>query len=194
MSLDNLKKLDKSLKTTDTFTGLDKRLAQRKILNIIAETPEYHGTRFENGFYDTEEFGKYLLERHQPEKNYGMHDKDVTMCRFFDSKNGDKLLEDIRLKNETENMGNVQIPNTNIQLINYSICPKCGHVYSFKDISDYYLNPRPDPAFKDKTHQYREDTRVYCTECETYFLPAIVIVDGTNSSCFVVLRRLGFSY
>ena len=190
MSLADLQTLDKKLKTTDAFTGYDKKLAQRKILGIISEIPDYHDTRFENGFSDTEEFEKYLLGRHEPEKKYGMFDKDITMCRFFDTKNGDKVLEDIRQKNEAENMGNIQIPNTNIRLLNYSICPKCNHIYSFKDISDYYLNPRPDPAFKDKTQQYREDTRVFCKECETYFLPALVIVDGTPKKEFQFLCRI----
>lgn len=190
MPLEDLKELDLKLKTTEAFNGYDKRMAQRKILNIIAEMPEYHDVRFENGFSNTEEFEKYLLDRRQPEKPYGIVDKDIAMCRFFDSKNGDKVLEDIRLKNETENMGNIHIPHTNIQLINYSICPKCGHVFSFKDISDYYLNPRPDPLFKNKTRQYREDTRVFCDECETYFLPALVIVDGTPKNEVQFLCRI----
>jgi hypothetical protein len=159
-------------------------------LKIIAKIPEYRDTRFENGFSDTEEFEKYLLERRQPEKSYGIFDKDITMCRFFESKNGDKVLEDIKLKNEAENMGNIHIPNTNIQLINYSICPKCGHIFSFKDISDYYLNPRPDPLFKNKMRQYREDTRIFCNECKTYFLPALVISDGTPKSEVQFLCRI----
>jgi hypothetical protein len=183
MSLKDLKELDHKLKTVETFTAYDKRMAQKKILKIVAEAvvevPEYKDTRFQNGFDDIEEFGKYLLDRREPEKPYGIFDKDVSMCRFFESKSGDKLLEDIRQKNEAENMGNIRIPNTKIQLINYSICPKCGHIFSFKDISDYYLNPRPDPLFKNKTRQYREDTRVFCNECQTYFLPALVIADGT---------------
>jgi hypothetical protein len=193
MPLTDLKELDVKLKTTDAFTGYDKRMAQRKILNVIAETPKYHDVRFKNSFSDMEEFEKYLLERHQPEKPYGnphIFDKDITMCRFFDSKNGDKILADIKLKNETENMGNICIPNTNIQLINYSICPKCGHIFSFKDISDYYLNPRPDPLFKNKMRQYREDTRVFCDECGTYFLPALVIVDGTPKNEVQFLCRI----
>lgn len=190
MSLNNLKSLDNSLKTTESFTLFEKRQAQKKILNIVAEIPEYRDTRFENGFYDIEEFNEFLLKRHKPEVNYGIFDHEITMCRFFDSKNGDKLLEDIRLKNESENMGNIQIPNTNIQLINYSICPNCNHVYSFKDISDYYLNPKPDYAFKDKKQQYRDDTRIYCFECNTYFLPAIVIVDGIPKNEFQFLCRI----
>lgn len=190
MALQDLQVLDKKLKTVDAFTGYDKRMAQKKILKIVAEVPEYQDTRFQNGFDDIEEFEKYLLERHQPEKPYGIFDKDITMCRFFDSKNGDKILEDIKLKNEAENMGNIRIPNTNIQLINYSVCPKCGHIFSFKDISDYYLNPRPDPLFKNKMHQYREDTRIFCNECETYFLPALIISDGTPKSEVQFLCRI----
>jgi ribosomal protein L17 len=190
MPLDDLKELDKRLKTTEAFTKHDKRIAQQKILTWISMIPEYKDTRFQSGFADIEEFEKYLLERRQPEKPYGIFEEDITMCNFFESKYSDKVLEDIRQKNEVENMGNIRIPNTNIQLINYSICPKCGHVFSFKDISDYYLNPRPDPSYKNKTHQYREDTRVFCNECETYFLPALVIVDGTPKNQVQFLCRI----
>jgi hypothetical protein len=190
MSLKDLKELDYKLKTVDTFTGYDKRMAQKKILKIVSEIPEYQDTRFQSGFDGIEEFEKYLLDRHQPETPYGIRDKDITMCRFFDSKAGDKILEDIRAKNEVEGMGNIRIPNTNIQLINYSLCPKCGHVFSFKDISDYYLNPRPDPMFKNKMQQYREDARVFCNECKTYFLPALVIVDGTPKNEVQFLCRI----
>jgi len=189
MSLNDLKELDHKLKTVDAFTRSDKRMAQKKILEIVSEFLD-KDTRFQNGYDNIEEFEEYLLARHQPEEPYSIFDKDVTMCRFFESKNGDKVLEDIKLKNEAENMGNIHIPNTNIQLINYSICPKCGHVFSFKDISDYYLNPRPDPSFKNKMHQYREDTRVFCKECGTYFLPALVIVDGTPKSEVQFLCRI----
>jgi hypothetical protein len=87
-------------------------------------------------------------------------------------------------------MGNVQIPNTNITLINYSICPKCNHVYSYKDLADYYANPRPDPVYKNSATQYREDTRMYCHECGTYFLPALVISDGTPQNEVQFLCRI----
>ena len=191
MSLDDLENLDVKLKTTNAFTRYDKNMAQKKILDIIAEMPKYQDTRFGNGFYDMEKFGKYLTERREPENKYGMFDADITMCRFFESKDGDKILEEIRLKNETEDMGNIIIPNTNIQLINYSVCPKCNRVFSFKDISDYYLNPKPNLAlFKNIRRQYREDTRVCCNECETYFLPSIVIVDGTPKNEVQFLCRI----
>ena len=190
MELDALKELDKKLKTTDAFTGQDKKMAQKKILDLVAQIPEYHDTRFESGFIDTEEFEKYLLSRHQPEKKYGMFEKDISICRFFESKNADKILEDIRAKNEAENMGNIRIPNTNIQLINYSICPKCSHIFSYKDLSDYYLKPRPDPLFRNKSQQLRQDTRVFCHDCGTYFLPSLVINDGTPKSEVQFLCRI----
>jgi hypothetical protein len=190
MTLEELKELDRNLKTIDDFTEYDKRMAQKKILKAIAEIPEYCDTRFQRGFNSIDEFEKYLLDRRQPGRPYSVFDKDITMCRFFESKNGDKILEDIKLKNETENMGNIQIPNTNIQLINYSVCPKCGRVFSFKDISVYYSNPKPDHLFKDKMQQYREDTRVFCNECGTYFLPALVISDGTPKNEVQFLCRI----
>ena len=86
-------------------------------------------------------------------------------------------------------MGNFKIPNTKIKLINFSICPKCAHVFSFKELIDY-LNPKPDNTFKNRAEQYREDTRVFCHECETYFLPALVIVDGTPKNEVQFLCRV----
>jgi hypothetical protein len=46
-------------------------------------------------------------------------------------------------------------------------------------LKDYYLNPKPDNTFSNRAKQYRLDTRVFCSECNTYFLPALVISDGT---------------
>jgi hypothetical protein len=101
------------------------------------------------------------------------------MCRFSGTKNGENLLADIERKNKADGMGNAAIPGTNITLINFSVCPKCGLVFSFKDLREYYLHPRPDPAFKNAADQFRNDTRVFCAGCGTYFLPALVIADGT---------------
>jgi len=129
-----------------------------------------------------EDFEAFLTERKfEPDKIYGSHAfaKSITMCKFFESRDGETILADIERKNAEQNMGNIAIPNTNIRLINYSVCPKCKAVFSFKDLMDYYKNPKPDPEFKNKAHQIREDTRVCCSECGEYFLPALVIADGT---------------
>jgi len=58
------------------------------------------------------------------------------MCRFFKTKNNENILTDIERINKDQGMGNYKIPNTNIKLINYSICPKCGHVFPFKELID----------------------------------------------------------
>jgi hypothetical protein len=129
-----------------------------------------------------EDFEAFLTERKfEPDTIYGHHtfERSITMCRFFEEKEGESILADIERKNAEQNMGNISIPNTNIRLINYSVCPKCKSVFSFKDLMDYYKNPKPDPEFKNKAHQIREDTRVCCSECGEYFLPALVIADGT---------------
>jgi hypothetical protein len=111
------------------------------------------------------------------------------MCRFSESKGGEKILADIERKNIEQNMGNIVIPGTNIKLINYSVCPKCKTVFSFKDLMDYYKNPKPDSAYK-KGHQRREDTRVCCSCCNEYFLPALVISDGTPKNEVQFLCRM----
>ena len=138
------------------------------------------GNSSDLSFDSLESFEKYLRDRnYKLEEPYGIFNKDVSVCKFFSSPNNDSLLEDIKGKNEVEGMGNIKIPNTNITLINYSICPKCKTIYSFKDIISYYKNPVPDTMFKSRSFQYRNDTRIYCRICFTFFLPSLVISDGT---------------
>jgi hypothetical protein len=134
----------------------------------------------ENGFGSIEEFEKYLTTRElNPEKPYGIYDKDISICRFFNSENNENILEDIKKKNEEQDLGNIKIPNTNITLINYSFCLKCNSIYSFKEIIEYYKKPKPDKMYNNTPHQFRNDTRVFCHNCNTYFLPSLVISDGT---------------
>jgi len=143
--------------------------------------------------FSIEDFEAFLTERKfKPDQIYGHHafEKSVTMCRFFESKDGDNILADIERKNAKQNMGNIAIPNTNIRLINYSICPKCKTVFSFKELMDYYNNPKQDPVFRNKGHQIREDTRICCSECGEYFLPALVIADGTPKNEVQFLCRM----
>ena len=125
------------------------------------------------------DFEAFLSARLPGEEPYGMYCKDVTMCRFYASKNGESLLADIEQKNAEQGMGNMQIPNTNIRLINYSVCPVCGRIFSFKDLAEYYRHPETDNRFQSPGEQSRNDTRVNCSDCKTWFLPALVIADKT---------------
>jgi hypothetical protein len=133
-----------------------------------------------NAFENIEAFEEYLINRkYESEKPYGIFDKDIAVCNFFDTKDNESILEEIRQKNEDQGFGNIKIPNTNIMLINYSFCPKCKTIYSFSEIMDYYRNPNPDVRYKNRAWQVRKDTRIYCSACNTCFLPALVIADGT---------------
>jgi hypothetical protein len=130
--------------------------------------------------FGIKEFEAYLKERQAPEAPYGLFATDISVCSFFDSSKGDEeLLADIERKNREQGMGNVKIPNTDITLINYSVCPKCGAIFSFQDLATYYANPAPDSAFKNQIQQFRNDTRVRCHDCGGYFLPSLIISDGT---------------
>ena len=151
----------------------------------------------DNTFKDIDEFKTYLISRDESEKTYGFSHiafKEITMCRFFETKGSENILADIEQSNREQGMGNIQIPKTNIKLINYSICPECEHVFSFKDLIAYYANPKPDMIFKNRTEQYREDTRILCSECNTYFLPALVISDGTPKKEVQFLCRVQTSH
>jgi len=149
-------------------------------------------TAIPTGFESIEEFELYLTKREfKPEKPYGLFgSQDVSICRFYNSENNDNRLSDIMKKNEEQGMGNIKIPNTNITLINYSFCPKCGTIFSFKEVVDYYRNPRPDAWYGNKANQFRNDTRVYCYNCDSYFLPSLIISDGTPRNEVQFLCRI----
>jgi len=164
-------------------------LSQEEIDQLLAAITA--GGEPVNSFENVEAFEEYLIKRQfTPEKPYGIFDKDISVCRFFASGKNENVLEDIKRKNEEQGHGNVNIPNTNITLINYSFCPKCKTIFSFKEITDYYKNPMPDQSYKSRARQYREDTRVYCHNCGAYFLPSLIISDGTPKSEVQFLCRL----
>jgi len=130
--------------------------------------------------FTIDRFEDYLTKREfHPEKPYGIFDQDVAICDYFGADHNENLLADIMKKNEEQGFGNVKIPNTDITLINYSFCPKCKTIYSFNEVVNYFEKPKPDPMYKNAAHQYRNDTRVYCYNCDSYFLPSLVISDGT---------------
>ena len=141
-----------------------------------------------NKYRSVDEFSAYLLARRPTENGpvYGAATHsfiaDATVISYRNFPGGEELLADIERKNAEQNMGNRTIPGTNIKLINFSVCPKCAKVFSFKDLSSYYAKPKKDARFRDLRDQYRHDTRVYCHDCDTYFLPALVISDGTPRS------------
>jgi hypothetical protein len=149
------------------------------------------GGSVSNGFETIEAFEKYLTKREfHPEKPYDIFYEDISICSFFDSKNNDNLLADIKKKNEEQGLGNIKIPNTDIMLINYSFCPKCKTTYSYKEIMDYYRKPKPDTRYKNTAHQLRNDMRVFCYNCDTYFIPSLIITDGTPRNEVQFLCRL----
>ncbi|MCL2193673.1 MAG: hypothetical protein FWB78_09790, partial [Treponema sp.] len=138
-----------------------------------------------------EKFEKLLTSRLETKEGpYGMFEADVTMCRFFGTDGAEELLADIEQKNREQGMGNYKIPGTDITLINYSICPKCGAVFSFRDLMKYYGKPKPDAMFKNNREQYRNDTRMHCHVCGTYFLPALIIADGTPRNALQFMCRM----
>jgi uncharacterized OB-fold protein len=163
------------LSPTDQHVLSDAEISQ--LLNSMRSG--FHESEYET----TDKFLEFLTLRNQvPERVYGMYENDVAVVRFFEDGNSSKkenILADIRRMNQEQGMGNVKIPNTNIEIINYSPCPKCGHVYSFADVFNYYMHPVRDMRFQTIEEQMVMDTRVVCEECGTAFLPALIISDGT---------------
>ncbi|MDR2535503.1 MAG: hypothetical protein LBD29_05655 [Treponema sp.] len=175
-SLDDRDIFDKKLHGVKDLAIQEKKYAQRKILAIIAKKPEYQNLRFENGFESIEAFESYITKQREPEVPYGLVTQDVLTGRFIKSEQAEQALQDIKLKNKEAGMGNVRIPGSKIKLINYSVCPQCGRVYSAKDLAGYYANPKPDSRFRGAIHQSREDTRVFCALCKSYFFPSLLII------------------
>ena len=122
-------------------------LSQREIDQLLTAINASDTT---SAFESIEKFEEFLINREKKtEKIYGLFKNDITVCTFFDGDKNENILEDIKKKNNEQGYGNIKIPNTNIMLINYSFCPKCKTVFSFKDIVEYYKKPKPDSKFKD---------------------------------------------
>lgn len=137
-------------------------------------------------------FQKYIDSLNESffEEKIGMFRPESIEINFFKDKNSGQILDEIRRKNELDGAGNVKIPGTDIEIINYSYCPKCAKVYSFSDLIKYYNKPVPNINFRIRGQQLREDTSVCCSECKTYFLPALVVIDGEPKSSMQFLCRV----
>ncbi|MBK8397092.1 MAG: hypothetical protein IPL26_17900 [Leptospiraceae bacterium] len=137
-------------------------------------------------------FQEYIANLNESffEDKIGMFPPESIEINFFKDKNAEKILDEIRRKNELDGAGNVKIPGTDIEFINYSYCPKCAKVYSFSDLIKYYNKPVPNINFRIRGQQLREDTSVCCSECNTYFLPALVVIDGEPKTSMQFLCRM----
>ncbi|MCL1991484.1 MAG: hypothetical protein FWG66_00860 [Spirochaetes bacterium] len=171
-----------SLKAQVNLQGIDpavKLKAQEKMLAIIAEHPAYKGYRFQSRFNSFDDLADFLMSPGEAEEPYGFGAEAAPASSFFHSSTGERSLEEIRQKNIADGCESFPVPGTKIQLINFSECPHCGYVYSAKELADYYTHPRLDPAFKKGIEaQMREDARMFCKDCETYFLPSLLVLDG----------------
>jgi len=91
-------------------------LTQEEI-DLLLTPVNGNGTNINN--FTIEEFEDFLLNRKLPPENtYGIFDQDITVCNYFSDKN-ENLLEDIKRKNIEQGYGNINIPDTDITLINY---------------------------------------------------------------------------
>ena len=142
-----------------------------------------------NSFQDLQ---KLVLNRNDKNfaKSYGIFEKNVSMLRFTGEKNQENILKDIYDLNSKSKIGNVKIPNTNIELINYSPCPNCNELHSFLDLQNYYKKPKPNPNFQNLIEQKRNDTTISCKNCGTFFLPVLIISDGTPKNQTQFLCRI----
>ena len=137
-----------------------------------------------------EEFENRLINKTFREADlYGIDNSNISVNRFFKDKHSENILSDIKDKNSRLKMGNVKIPGTNIELINYSICPCCQTIFSYRDLMEYYSNPKVNKAIH-RAAQIRLDTKVCCKNCDLYFIPSLVIVDGIPKNEMQFLCRL----
>jgi hypothetical protein len=102
----------------------------------------------------------------------------------------------------------MKIHNTNITLMNYpalkkwgggghtrfsinhSFCQNCRTIYSFKEIVNYYMNPKLDQRNQNRVRQYRKMTRACCNNCGVYFLPSLMTADGAQKNEVQFLCRV----
>jgi hypothetical protein len=167
----------------------DGRLSEDEIDALLAGVGDHLGNSNKSR-KSIDEFHDYLTKRNQiPEQHYGIYEQDVSVCRFFDDKKGESILADIMAKNTETGMGNVPIPNTDIQLVNYSYCPNCKKIFTQQNLKDYYSKPVVRSG-NNLQYTFRKETRVICSDCGTAFLPTLVIVDGSPKNSIQYLCRM----
>lgn len=167
-------------------------LSQREIEELLAVTSRafFDEAGYTCAWKSLDEFHSFITKRdHVPEKHYGIFEKDISVCRFFDDKKGESILADIIAKNTQTGMGNVNIPGTDVKLVNYSYCPKCETIYTQQDLKDYYNKPAVRPG-NNLRYTLRKETRVICKNCETPFLPTLIIVDRSPKNSVQYLCRM----
>ena len=189
-SMDTWNDLNDELRAISGTELKGKKDAQKKMLSIIASRPEYQNVRFQCWFEDIDDVKKYLIKNHETEEIYGFSSKNIPISSFFHSENAVYFLDEIKRRNKQEEMGNFYLAPTKILLVNYSVCPKCAHVFSFKDLSLYYIKQKPDPAYKGAMDQQRHDTRMFCQNCRSYFLPSLLVIDDVPKNEFQFLSRI----
>ncbi|MDX2470967.1 MAG: hypothetical protein QNL04_10375 [SAR324 cluster bacterium] len=131
----------------------------------------------------------FLLERNSSSDNpIELFIKDASVIRFQNDLKSKFILSAIKQKNETKGMGTLKIKGSKIELINFTFCPKCKKAFSFKELKNEYLRPR---TIIDKTRQSKasQNARVHCLNCKTWFLPALIISDGTPTQQIEFLCR-----
>ena len=169
----------KALSNSELYKKLkEKRQAQSKMMSIMAEYPEYQNARFQVGFDNLEDFKTYLMQDYNEEEFYGLCGQDIPFSSFFIDKDAAANLEKIKQKNKADKISTIPLAGTNIQFINYSVCPKCASIYSYKELSAYYLKPNTEPEFKMGVFdQMRHDARMFCAKCSSYFIPSLLLID-----------------
>ncbi|MBF0103052.1 MAG: hypothetical protein HQK77_19310 [Desulfobacterales bacterium] len=120
-------------------------------------------------------FEIFLMQTARPTpKTYGIFEHNAKKIKYVKNHKTAKIVEQIKELNSKNSMGNVSIPNTGITLTNFSICPVCETVYSYKDVLDYFDQPKLIEGFH--IDELREkETRIFCKHCNTFFLPLLLI-------------------
>ena len=146
------------------------------ILRTFADAKNCAGWR-------VEKFEDYLINcRFNPEKPYGKFPTDTPIIKFFQGGHkAESRLTDIRAKNIDEGTGRIRVNGTAIELINYSVCPACSEIFSFKDLQRHFRDPPPIEGVERRA-QIMNDPRMHCTRCGTLFVPSLVICCGSPRS------------
>ncbi|MDR2495231.1 MAG: hypothetical protein LBD24_08425 [Spirochaetaceae bacterium] len=195
LSWDDLNLLKKKLHEVITFDLQKKKAAHKKLFAVVGTLPEYRNVRFQQGFDSQEDFEGFLTKASLPaEPVYGVSGAETPVCRFFETPDSGRLLQETLAKNKADGAGTLRLPNSAIQLVNFAVCPKCGRLFSFKELAQYYARPRPDSQYKAPADQTREDARMFCSACVLYFIPSLLVVGGKPERETQFLSRLQTMY
>jgi len=97
------------------------------------------------------------------------------------------ILEETKMKNSKQGVRKKCFGSVTLSTLAY--CPECLEIFSAKKLQAYYRKPYVPQGY-DLGQIMRKDTRVHCSDCDSFFMTTLIIETDTPQSEVQYLCRV----